>query len=193
MVQKIAASMVAADIATQAELDAEAATARAAESAASAAAALKLSGDLIQTVYAPNSAVASGTGTTPLDDTIPQITEGNEFMTATITPTSATSTLEIEIVANLSTSNGAGAQMVCALHQDATANALKAVAQYMPNADLYPINFRHSMTAGTTSAITFRLRAGTNLAGTTTFNGISAARIFGGVMGSSIRVREIKA
>jgi hypothetical protein len=184
--------MVAPDVATQSELDAEAATARAAESAASTAAAQKLSGDIVQTVVFQTGAVATGTTLIPLDDTIPQITEGDQYMSVSITPTSALSTLEIEVVANMSTSNGGGAQMGCALFQDSTANALKAVAQYMPNADLFPINFSHSMVAGSTSPTTFRVRCGTNLAGTTTFNGISAGRIFGGVMASFIRVREIK-
>ena len=37
------------------------------------------------------------------------------------------------------------------------------------------------MTAGTTSAITFRLRLGGNAAGTTTVNGATGARLYGGV------------
>jgi len=39
----------------------------------------------------------SGTGTIPSDDTIPQKSEGNEFMTLAITPTSATSKLVISV------------------------------------------------------------------------------------------------
>ncbi|GGH14937.1 hypothetical protein GCM10007036_14580 [Alsobacter metallidurans] len=144
-----------------------------------------------QIIYAPNSAGATGTGTIPFDDTIPQITEGTEFMTATIAPTSASSTLIITVTANIS-QDATAVQMACALYQDANVNALKAVAQYMPNADMYPINFKHVMTAGTTAATTFRVRCGANTATTTRFNGwTSAVRLFGGVMASDITIQEI--
>jgi hypothetical protein len=47
------------------------------------------------------------------------------------------------------------------------------------------------MTSGTTSATTFKVRAGANAAGTTTFNGTAGARLFGGVMASSMVIREV--
>jgi hypothetical protein len=50
----------------------------------------------------------------------------------------------------------------------------------------------HYMTAGTTSATTFKVRGGVN-AGTLTFNGEVGARLFGGVCASSITVTEIAA
>lgn len=49
----------------------------------------------------------------------------------------------------------------------------------------------HEMAAGTTSAITFRLRAGA-ATGTIYVNGTSAARRLGGVAAIRIRVTEIK-
>ena len=49
------------------------------------------------------------------------------------------------------------------------------------------------MTAGTTSATTFRVRAGLNSAGTTTFNGASSARYYGGTLASSITIKEYTA
>jgi hypothetical protein len=53
------------------------------------------------------------------------------------------------------------------------------------------MSFKHTMTSGTTSPTTFRFRAGGNVAGTTTFNGNAGARIFGGVMASSIVIQEV--
>jgi hypothetical protein len=47
------------------------------------------------------------------------------------------------------------------------------------------------MIAGTTSAITFRVRAG-NDSGTYTLNGAGGVRKLGGVMASSITVTEYK-
>jgi hypothetical protein len=51
--------------------------------------------------------------------------------------------------------------------------------------------FTHVMTSGTTSPTTFRFRAGLHVAGTTTFNGQGGNRKFGGVLASSIVIREV--
>ena len=183
MVTKIPASMVDADVATQAELDAV--------SAAAAAAALKQAGDVVQVVSYQTGAVATGSTVLPWDDTIPQIGEGNEYMTLAITPTSATNILLIEVVGNFAAS--VAQNFSAALFQDATANALAAAPQFMASTgSAYNIKFTHKMTAGTTSATTFRVRAGGNNAGTTTFNGVSGGRYLGGVMASSITITEIK-
>lgn len=180
MVQKIAAAMVAADVATQAEVD-----------VVSAAAAAKLAGDVVQVVNTQTGAVATGTTTIPWDDTIPQITEGTEFMTRAITPASATNVLRIEVVLNVNAT--AVNYCVGALFQDATANALAAAAVYQEGASrAMQIRFTHYMVAGTTSSTTFRVRAGTGGAATLTFNGEVGARKFGGVMASSITITEIK-
>jgi hypothetical protein len=48
------------------------------------------------------------------------------------------------------------------------------------------------MTTGTTLETTFKVRAGNSEAGTTTFNGVSGARLYGGVIVSSITITEIK-
>jgi hypothetical protein len=47
------------------------------------------------------------------------------------------------------------------------------------------------MDAGTTSETTFKVRAGGEEAGTTTFNGVGGARKYGGVLASSITITEI--
>lgn len=148
-------------------------------------------GSIIQTVNTTSSAVVSSAGTIPQDDTIPQITEGIEVMTLAITPTSTTNKLKIETVVNISCN--AASQGTCALFQDSTANALAAAfsAMYAASATVN-ICIIHYMTAGTTSATTFRVRCGANT-GTVTFNGIGAARLYGGVISSSITITEIAA
>ncbi len=78
----------------------------------------------VQVVSVGSSAVATGTTTIPVDDTIPQITEGNEFMTLAITPRSATNRLLIRVVFHLSHGSVSTANLVAALFQDSTANAL---------------------------------------------------------------------
>lgn len=148
-------------------------------------------GFAIQTVSTNFSAVATGTTTIPFDNTIPQITEGNEYMTIAVTPKATTNFLIIEATALLSCS--ATGSMSIALFQDATTNALAAQSQFMATAT-GRMNFTllHRMAAGTTSSTTFRLRAGNDGAGTTTFNGSNGIAVFGGVTISNMTVTEIK-
>ncbi|MBN2115200.1 MAG: virulence factor Pgp3 [Anaerolineales bacterium] len=146
---------------------------------------------LVQRVEAtPNTTYSSITTALPVDDSIPQNTEGDEVITVTITPTSATNRLVIR-AKFMGTSNTA-LLTVIALFQDATANAL-AVAYQISTADgLMSIDLVYEMAAGTTSATTFKLRAGNNGGATTYVNGVSAGRRFGGVSACRLSVEEIK-
>lgn len=150
------------------------------------------SGVPVQEVSTAYSNVATGTTTIPFDDTSPQITEGVEFMTQTITPTSPTNTLIIEVEMMLSIS--ANGQRMCALFQGSQPNALAAKSTYVGSyPDPVVLTMRHKMTAGTTSPITFRVRGGSEIAGTWTFNGSGGGRRFGTTSKSSIKVTEVKA
>lgn len=147
---------------------------------------------VVQVKNVQTGAVATGTTVIPFDDTIPQNTEGDEFMTLAITPTNSTNILKIDVVV-FATPNASN-WVTAALFQDSTANALAAIPSYENIATANgPIMFSHYMVAGTTSATTFKVRVGRDAsAGTTvTFNGQSAGRIFGGVMASSITITEV--
>ncbi|MGG7581041.1 hypothetical protein [Rhizobium sp. Nf11,1] len=144
---------------------------------------------LIQTQAQYTGAVATGSTVIPDDDTIPQNTEGDQYLTVTITPTNAASILEIDaqFISSLST----GAVRSMALFQNGVANALEAVQITPGSAGLYAqANLAHRMVAGTTSPITFTIRAGPASAATLTMNGGGGARKFGGVMNSYIQVKE---
>jgi hypothetical protein len=54
------------------------------------------------------------------------------------------------------------------------------------------VKFRHKITAGTTSEITFKVRSGPSSAATVTFNGYGGNRYLGGVMASSITITEVQ-
>lgn len=149
-------------------------------------------GTPVQMVATNYSAVATGTTVIPNDDTIPQNTEGDQFMSQGITPKSATNRLFIE--AELSLAISSNGQRIAALFQDTTANALAAKSTYVGNfADPVILRLTHDMVAGTTSATTFKVRAGSEAAGTWTFNGSAGARKFGGVTLSTIKITEYKA
>ena len=151
-------------------------------------------GIVCQVVGNVSGAVATGTTAIPQDDTIPQITEGTEFMTQAITPKASTNKLLIEVHAFMSDS-AASCAVTGALFQDSTANALAACQQFMATATgRVVILLRHLMTAGTTSSTTFRFRAGPDAGsgGTLTFNGIGGSRFYGGVTLSSMTITEYK-
>ena len=146
-----------------------------------------------QVVSTITGTVATGTTQIPLDNTIPQNTEGDQYMTLSITPKSATSKLVITVTAIVSNNNAAW--VTVALFQDSTANALAVSTEYNSGATgITPVVFRYVMTSGTTSATTFKVRAGSNLASATstvTFNGNNQAQLFGGAAASSIIITEI--
>jgi hypothetical protein len=147
--------------------------------------------NIVQIVNTPSGATNTGTTVMPYDDTIPQNTEGDEYITRAITPTSATNKLKIDVVINGSAS--ANYQITAALFRDTTANALACGSMYPGNNDtLGQIVFSHYMDAGTTSATTFKIRVGLSNAGTYYYNGTAAGRRFGGVLASSITITEIK-
>jgi hypothetical protein len=143
----------------------------------------------VKGVYSKDGAVATGTTQIPVDDTIPQNTEGTQFLSVSITPANALNILDIYVSVMISAS--AIVHMTAALFQDSVANALAAKAQKaLAAGDLMQIELHHSMVAGTTSAITFKVRVGGNGASTITINGAAGARLFGGVSASIIRVTE---
>ena len=147
-------------------------------------------GQVMQVVSTQTGAVATGTTVLPYDDTIPQNTEGIEFMTLAITPKNTNNILIIDVV--YMATNSAAVAISAALFQDTTADALAAIMLYPGGAGNQSSNsFRHKMTAGTTSSTTFKVRIGGSGAGTTTFNGDTGARKFGGVMASSITIVEV--
>lgn len=149
-------------------------------------------GTVVQVVNTQTGAVASGSTTIPYDDTIPQNTEGDQYMSLAITPTAAANILKIDVVFNWATN--ANVHAIVALFQDSTANALAAVLDFTNSSfeAAKPCTFTHYMTAGTTSSTTFKVRAGMESAATLTFNGVTAARKLGGVNASSITITEIK-
>ena len=87
-------------------------------------------GAVVQVVNTTSVAVATGTTTIPLDDTIPQNNEGTEFLTLAITPTNASNKLKIEVSGLWGTSADTN-WVILALFQDSTANALSAQINFI--------------------------------------------------------------
>jgi hypothetical protein len=153
-------------------------------------------GAVVQVVNVHAGGIATGTTVIPHDTSIPQISEGTEFMTLAVTPTNASNKLIIRVGA-FHTSSVVSRWILGALFQDSTANALSSAMPYYhassPATIGSDLTMHHYMTAGTTSEITFRYRAGLSVAGTISFNGQSSAVRFGGTLSSSMTIWEISA
>jgi len=135
------------------------------------------------------------TGTTPMiwDDTPPQQTEGDEYMTLAITPKSATNKLKIEVIVRLSHTAGQ-TNLIAALFKDAAAQALDTgwTRNEVANFPRTIILLWH-MPAGTTSEIIFKVRAGGTTGATLTFGGVNDTRFFQGTLAGTITITETKA
>jgi hypothetical protein len=155
--------------------------------------AMKKTGDVVQSVHVHDGANASGTTTLPTDSSIPQNTEGNEFMSLTVTPSDARNVLVIEHT-GLYTSSATDVALVAALFQDSTADALAAIVGGRSGANAVTALFlRHQMLAGITTPTTFKIRAGSPAAGTINFNGgTGGSPMFAGVAASTLRITEIQ-
>ena len=138
-----------------------------------------------------------------LNDVIPTNSQGAEFMTVAITPTSATNRLLIWTNAWFDGWNAG--EFVGALFQDNVVNALACGSEDLGSAEQQTgFHLAHDMVAGTTSATIFKLRAGKNadggsavamgmnglLVATPDNSSIPAGRRHGGVCSSQIVVEE---
>ena len=145
-------------------------------------------GHVVQVKNFQTGTFAEGNTAIPFDNTIPQITEGTEFMTLAITPTLATNKLFIQVI--LHGSGHTTGDMIAALFVGSTTDALATAVDYDVARGTMSINYY--MTAGTTSELTFRVRAGRSSTEDFYFNGYHDSNpLFGGTYMSSITIMEI--
>lgn len=148
-------------------------------------------GKVIKTASFSTGAVATGTTQIPYDNSIPQNTEGNEYMTLAFTPLRADSTLLIESTAIAAGTAATQEVITMALFIDSTANALAASTQCYPAPNYaMTLSINHTMASPGTSEVTFKIRLGLRTSGTLTFNGVNGTRLFGGVSNSTIKITE---
>lgn len=150
-------------------------------------------GDRVQLNRTETNASATGTTVIPLDNTIPQNTEGDQYLSRAITPNAAANVLKVRSI-GLYSSSVAGAGFTVALFRDATAAAIAATAHAIASGNqVDTIAIDKQVLAASISSTTFTLRAGNVSVGTTTFNGSAGTQLFGGVAASYIEVEEIMA
>jgi len=128
----------------------------------------------------------------PVDNSIPQNDEGDEVLSIAITPTNASSKLRITFTGFVGGSTNQN--LSCALFVDSTADALNATTAMISNVSLErttQLAIQHEVTAGSTSARTYKIRCGSSVATDGFLNGTSTGRLFGGVATSTLKVEEV--
>jgi hypothetical protein len=153
---------------------------------------IALPGQVVAVARTSTGAQATGTTVIPDDDTIPQNTEGDQYLSASFAPISAANRLAVTAQVIVSSSVAGGISMAAALFQNAGANAISAVTEVASAANFeVSLAINHAMLAGTTTS--FAVRAGGGSAGTTTLNGNGGSRQLGGVMNTFLEVQEMQA
>ena len=139
--------------------------------------------------FVKNASYLTGTTLFPLDNTNPQNTEGDQYMSTDFIALSNKSILEIDV--DISLASSAVGTLSMGLFQDSILNALRAKpVGYIPSSGA-TINgsMKHLMKSTTTSSTAFKVRAGSSSGGTTYFNG-NGAGLFNGTCFSSITIKE---
>lgn len=132
----------------------------------------------------------------PYDDTIPQNTEGTEFITASITPTDAANLLHVQVncthLVHSSASSGVQSHAIF-LDSETDARAAGTIPRTTAAGGVGAGYIDLWMTAGQATSMTFKWRCGGNAGGTTYINGNTTSRRRGGVGTLSMMITEYKA
>jgi hypothetical protein len=128
----------------------------------------------------------------PWDDTIPQIAEGVQIISVSVTAQAALNTFRMRFSGEVATS--AASWVTAAIFADGAANAIAGSGVLCDEASGSgrSLVFDFFYTPGDTAAHTLTVRVGPDAAVTTRMNGAAAARRLGGVMNTTLSWDEIK-
>lgn len=132
---------------------------------------------IVQYYYTEYTTYTSSATTIPFDNTIPQITEGVEIMTLSITPTNANNRIAVQALCQI---NGDSSGRPCAaIFRDSVANALAVGMSGSNTSYIQNTSVIHDELAGGTNSRTYRVRVGES-GGNIYVNGNNAGRFYGG-------------
>lgn len=147
---------------------------------------------VIDSAYVAYTTSTGHTTTIPHDDTIPQVGEGEEILSATITPKNTTNkiraTAHMFVQTSSGTINGAAAMFV-----NGGSDAVQAVTGATGNTGRpWVLSMQYEYVPGSTSTQTISVRVGPDSAGTLYVNVNSGStRVFGGVARATLVLEEI--
>ena len=150
---------------------------------------VRRSGDVVQTVTQNVSAAITCATATPLDNTKPQITEGDQVISQAFAQTSAINRVIAEFSAFGCGSSGQRA--TAALFMNSVADAVQAVAASSTGTtDNVSLHLRWVSPPGTALITTIQVRCGAN-SGAFNFNQTDGGAVFNGVAGSGLTITEV--
>lgn len=151
------------------------------------------SGHVVQNVFSTSASTFTTAAVIPLNNNIPQITDGAQLITQAYTPLDGANNLIISISSYVVGSSPTSTNGILALFKQGTANALSATLIVGTTAAaIGQFNFSSIVSAVDTSARTYEFRAGTNGAGTIGINGTNAgAALFGGTGVILVNIIEV--
>lgn len=150
-------------------------------------------GSIVQSVYAEYTAQSVMSVAIPVDNTIPQNTEGTQILSATITPKSTSNKIRVRFMGQYGVA-GAAQPVSAALFKDSAANAICATYVVAENTAQWSdqIVLSHEDSPASVSAITYKLRVGC-ASGNMWINADGAGSpVFGGTSRATLVVEEIK-
>lgn len=129
----------------------------------------------------------------PVDDTIPQNTEGAEYtaIATSYTPKKVGNKLLVEAMVSLSNASVASS-LIAALFQDSTADALAAGIGRIPLANaVVQVHLAAEVTVASLSATTFKIRVSTGGTTNVKVNGNGGSTVFSTAKPSYLKITEI--
>jgi hypothetical protein len=151
---------------------------------------LKSSGNVVQVVdatpYTSNTTLSTGI---PYDDTIPTSSEGDQILSASITPSSSSNTVRVRFN-GFGTVSGSGSVCIAALFRGTTCVYVLATGANSVQANM---GFTFLDAPATTSSTTYSIRVG-SITGTSgiRMNGDFSSRLFGGKAACTMRLEEVQ-
>lgn len=153
--------------------------------------AVAATGSVINSVYAEYTSNATISTAIPLDNTIPQNTEGVQILSASITPSATANKVRVHFVGYGGNSAGVGS-IISALFRGAGANAICSSVTTTGGANHRSVvAFSFEDSPATTSATTYTIRVGPNT-GSMALNGVDGVPNLGGSSRAIILLEEIK-
>jgi hypothetical protein len=136
-------------------------------------------------------------GLIPFDDSVPQNTEGTEFMTVTVTPSASDKTLLIRMIAWLGETSNTSNQIAGAVFVDSEADAIisgwlgtAGAGGAVPSLTNGALLLEDHIPAQSTNPRTYRFRAGSDNGNAISVNGVGSTRRLGGTAISYLEVWE---
>ena len=155
-----------------------------------------VAGTVINSSFTRYTTAVSSSNAIPADTTKPQKTEGTETATATLTPSNSSNLLRITATTNIHKGTSSAYAVMC-IFRDSDSDAMASQMFGVDNsATPQSGTIMCQVTAGSTSSTTFKLRIGTEAGAYASNQGAAGTALagvnYGGTLGNSILVEEIK-